>query len=135
MKTVYSEERIQELMKILEGSREEIMQMLEDDENDFIGDEGEEMDKKAKTVEKGEKRGRKPRQKGEGVAGVALQKRAKKENATKATIISTILEAIKDIEGIAEIDNPNPEKTILFKLGDNTFEIDLKQKRKPKEGQ
>ena len=66
------------------------------------------------------------------MAGVTTQTRKKKENPTKARIIEQLFKAIQELDGVENAENPNKEKTILFELDGNTFEIDLKQKRKPK---
>ena len=49
------EEQILDFMKKLEISREEAEQLLEDDENDFIGEDGEKMSQKAKENRRYEK--------------------------------------------------------------------------------
>lgn len=121
-------------METLEVSREEAIEIIAFDNEEFELDEVNEMATKAKEFQKTEvKKGRKPRAKGEGVAGVTTQKRAKKENPTKASIIEKLYQAIQELEGVANAECTNKEKTIMFELDGNTFEIDLKQKRKPKE--
>ena len=44
------ENKIQQYMKALDITREEAVQLIEDDENDIIGEEGEELQEKAKEV-------------------------------------------------------------------------------------
>ena len=56
------EKQIQNYMKNLQISREEAEQLWEDDQEDFIGEEGEAMTEKAKAVKRYEK-GDKPRAK------------------------------------------------------------------------
>lgn len=125
------EQQITKLMESLDISREEAIEMIAFDNEEFEIEEVQEMTEKAKEVVKTEvKRGRKP---GTKMAGVTQQKRAKKENPTKATIIAALYETIKALQGVTNAENPNKEKTITFELDGNTYEIDLKQKRKPKE--
>lgn len=63
-----------------------------------------------------------------------FEQKTRKENPTKQTIIAELAEFLtKNTEiGCENVEITNKEKLILFKIGDNTFEIDLKQKRKPK---
>lgn len=124
------EQQILNLMATLEISRQEAEEIFAFDNEEFELEEVNEMTEKAKAVTKGEKRGRKPQ--AEKMAGVTQQKRAKKENPTKSRIIEKLFQAIQELEGVENATNPNKEKTILFELDGNTFEIDLKQKRKPK---
>jgi hypothetical protein len=58
----------------------------------------------------------------------------RKPNATKGGIIAELagfLENNSQFE-IVELQVVNPEKLISFKIGENTFELDLKQKRQKK---
>lgn len=56
-----------------------------------------------------------------------------KPNPTKEGLIVILEQALRncDLE-ITEIEVVNKGKLISFKLGENSFELDLKQKRKPK---
>ncbi len=128
------EQQILDMMKTLEISREEAEELVAFDNEEFELEEVQEMTEKAKKIEAPVKRGRKPKTETAktGMAGVTNQKRAKKENPTKSAIIAKLFQAIQELEGVEKAENPNPEKTIMFELGGNTFEIDLKQKRKPK---
>ena len=56
-----------------------------------------------------------------------------KPNPTKEGIISLLAETLRtcDLE-ITNVEIVNKGKLISFTLGDNNFELDLKQKRKPK---
>ena len=122
-------------METLDITREEAIETIQFDNEEFELDEVKEMTEKAKGVQKTEvKRGRKPQQKAEGtkMAGVTQQTRKKKDNPTKQNIINCLFEAIQKLEGVENAENPNKEKTIIFELDGNKFEIDLKQKRKPK---
>ena len=57
-------------------------------------------------------------------------KRNRKENATKAEIISKLSEFLT--ENIAKNTILNPERQISFNLGEETYELTLIQKRKAK---
>ena len=57
-------------------------------------------------------------------------KRNKKKNETKVGIIGKIANLLAEIAENVEI--LNPERQISFTLGENTYEITLTQKRKPK---
>ena len=123
------EQQIIDMMKALDISREEAEELVAFDNEQFELEEVNEMTEKAKKVDKGTKRGRPT---GTKMAGVTTQTRKKKENPTKARIIEQLFKAIQELDGVENAENPNKEKTILFELDGNTFEIDLKQKRKPK---
>ena len=123
------EQQIIDMMKALDISREEPEELVAFDNEEFELEEVNEMTEKAKKVDKGTKRGRPT---GTKMAGVTTQTRKKKENPTKARIIEQLFKAIQELDGVENAENPNKEKTILFELDGNTFEIDLKQKRKPK---
>ena len=123
------EQQIIDMMKALDISREEAEELVAFDNEEFELEEVNEMTEKAKKVDKGTKRGRPA---GTKMAGVTTQTRKKKENPTKARIIEQLFKAIQELDGVENAENPNKEKTILFELDGNKFEIDLKQKRTPK---
>ena len=57
--------------------------------------------------------------------------RTRKENPTKATIISEISAFLTE-NGYESIEITNKERQIAFKVGEDSFELTLVQKRKPK---
>ena len=57
-----------------------------------------------------------------------------KENPTKEMIISEIFKCIEAIEGTTNMVVENKGKLITFELNNESFKIDLIQRRKPKEG-
>ena len=61
-------------------------------------------------------------------------KRSRKENPTKASIISELARFLEhDSENACvEVTITNKERQIAFKIGDNSYELTLVQKRKPK---
>lgn len=58
--------------------------------------------------------------------------RTVKENPTKEMIISEIVKCIEAIDGATNIVVENKGKLITFELNNESFKIDLIQKRKPK---
>lgn len=63
-----------------------------------------------------------------------FNKRTRKENTTKSGIISELAEFLSKIDTLSceNVEILNKEKLISFKIGENTYELDLRQKRKPK---
>ena len=58
------------------------------------------------------------------------KKRTVKTDDVKQKLIKTIAESLEEVAD--KIDITNIQKTISLTIGDDTFEIDLKRKRKPK---
>lgn len=126
------ENRISELMKTLDLTRDEAIELIRDDEQvDKMGmkqvdDDLTEEQKKAIKKAKG------------GVRAVnAYGKkvmRERKENPTKASLIAEIADFLqKNSENAIEnCEITNKERQIAFKIGENSFELTLVQKRKPK---
>lgn len=109
------EEQIKNFMEKLQISYEEAEQLLEDDEEDYIGEEGEAMTEKAKAIKTyvgGEKKERKPRE--------------KKVDNEKAEIIKIIEKALKENGYSAKI--TNVDKTIDF----GCYTVNLVKHRPPK---
>lgn len=115
-------------MKVLELSKEEAIQMWLEDEGYLDNEEQEALEKKAKdsritakihkasSVDKTQKKTQK--------------ERVRKENPTKEMIIREIASLLPNFAENIEILNPG--KLISFSIGTEKYEIDLKQKRKPK---
>lgn len=61
-------------------------------------------------------------------------KRSRKENATKSGIIAEIVKFLQENSEFAfeNVEILNKERQIAFAVGENSFEITLVQKRKPK---
>lgn len=119
------EKQILKYMETLEVSREEAEQLFEDDQEDYIGEVGEEMTKKSKEV----MRTIHGAESGEGRKGKTVE-RVRPENPIKREIIYKIQDLLVAEYGNAEL--VNVEKYISFKIGDESYEINLIQKRKPK---
>lgn len=109
-------------MKILETDLEDVLLMYLEDEGYIINEEQEELNTKAKGVVKpqaGDKTKRKPR--------TVTQK----ENPTKELIIAEIAKALQNL-GVEDLKIENKAKLITFNYVNESFKVDLVQKRKPK---
>ena len=115
------ENKIQQYMKALDITREEAVQLIEDDENDIIGEEGEELQEKAKEVRRYEKSD-KPRKK-------AVKER--KVDEEKKHLIEILAEAITHSAPTENISIKN-EAEISFSYGENSYTIKLVKHRPPK---
>lgn len=121
MTTKEKEAKIQQYMKALDVSREEAIQLIEDDENDIIGEEGEQLQEKAKEVRRYEKSD-KPRKK-------AVKER--KIDEEKKHLIEILAEAITHSAPTENISIKN-EAEISFSYGENSYTIKLVKHRPPK---
>lgn len=109
-------------MKSLDTDLEDVLLMWLEDEGYIINEEQEELDKKAKGVVKpkaGDKTQRKPREK------------VQKENPTKELIIAEIAKTLQAL-GVDNLKIENKAKLITFDYVNESFKVDLIQKRKPK---
>lgn len=109
-------------MKALDTDLEDVLLMWLEDEGYITNDEQEELDKKAKGVVKpkaGDKTQRKPREK------------VQKENPTKELIIAEIAKTLQAL-GVSNLKIENKAKLITFDYVNESFKVDLIQKRKPK---
>ena len=113
------EQEIQKNMKVLGISREEAEQLWEDDQNDFIGEEGEEMTRKAKEVKRYEK-GDKPR---------AKAKKERKVDENKKLILDKLHKAL---ETFVKITNIKTETEISFVYNDEEYTLKLTKHRSKK---
>jgi hypothetical protein len=113
------EQEIQKHMKVLGISREEAEQLWEDDQNDFIGEEGEEMTRKAKEIKRYEK-GDKPKVK---------TKKERKVDENKKLILDKLHKAL---ETFVKITNVKTETEISFVYNDEKYTLKLTKHRKEK---
>ena len=113
------EQEILNYMKNLQISREEAEQLWEDDQEDFIGEEGEEMTKKAKEVKRYEKAD-KPKSK---------SKKERKIDENKKLILDKLH---KTLETFVEITNVKTETEISFVYNDEKYTLKLTKHRKEK---
>ena len=109
-------------MKVLETDLEDVLLMYLEDEGYIINEEQEELNTKAKGVVKpdaSDKTKRKPREK------------VQKENPTKELIIAEIAKSLQAL-GVQELKIENKAKLITFNYANESFKVDLVQRRKPK---
>lgn len=124
------EEKILKLMKSLDITREEALELMEEDKevdrmtkmSDIDNDISEEQ-KKAKKKYSNVK-------KGVNAYGKTTTRELKPDE-NKRLIISTIAKTLEE-NGFEDIEVTNIQKYITFKIGSEVFEIDLKRKRQSK---
>ena len=118
---------IERSMKTLKMTKEEAIQLWLEDEGYLDNEEQEALEKKAKdnritaTIHQAQAADSKQKPKRE---------RTRKENPTKEMVIREIAAILPNFAENIQILNVG--KLISFTIGDETYEIDLKQKRKPK---
>ena len=114
------EQQIEKYMKSLEISREEAEQLWEDDQEDFIGEEGEQMTAKAKEIRRyeqaEEKKERKPRE--------------RKVDENKLFILTKVKDLFEELE-LAEI-SLKTETEISFTFNGSNYSLKLTKHRPPK---
>lgn len=124
------EQQIEHYMKSLQISRADAEQLYEDDQADFIGEEGEEMTVKAKEVRRyeqsAEKKERKPREKKIDQEKVAIL------NWIEGALVGRHSLIDEDEWDFAEVEKPNPQKEITFRVGENEYSLTLTKHRPPK---
>ena len=113
------EEQIKSYMTKLKISREEAEQLWEDDQEDYIGDAGEEMTKKAKEIKRYEKAD-KPKSK---------SKKERKIDENKLLILDKLH---KTLETFVKITNRKTETEISFVYNDESYTLKLTKHRKEK---
>lgn len=117
---------IERSMKTLNLTKEEAIQVWLEDEGYLENEEQEELCKKAKksritaTIHEASAINKKKTQ----------RERVRKENPTKEMVIAEIAKILPNFAENVQVLNIG--KLISFTIGENTYEIDLKQKRKPK---
>lgn len=121
------EKKIQKVMKNLDLTRKEAIEMLQEDEAINKGANPHPL-----TAEQ-EKVAKKMRSATRGPTVYKLDKRERKPNELKREIMQTLFECVQNTTWTAPILS-NPERTIDFSIGDRTFTVSLTEHRKPKEG-
>lgn len=127
-----TKEKIDKIMRLLDCSEEEALDIIKSDETidkggrtDFdLDEEKEKIASKMSAVKDRRAKDQTTSQRG----------KVRAENPTKGNLISKIYEFLTENTdlGCENVEILNKEKLISFKIGENTFELDLKQKRKPK---
>lgn len=130
-----AETQVHKLMRILDISEEEALQVIADDK---AIDRGErmafdlpiELEKEAKKLANVTERKRKAPT----VYNFDTSKKKRKENPTKSGIISEIAKFLeeKSENACENVKITNAERQISFTIGENSYEFTLVQKRKPK---
>lgn len=122
------EKLIQQYMEKLGISREDAIQLIEDDKADYIGEEGEQMTQQAKALRRYEKaEEQKPR-----------KPREKKIDPEKVEILDYIMGALVGRHVLIEenewdfsvVTMANPQKEITFAVGENEYSLTLTRHRK-----
>lgn len=115
------EQQIEQYMKSLQISREEAEQLYEDDQEDYIGEEGEQMTEKAKEIRRyeqsTEKKERKPRE--------------KKLDEDKVKIISFLQRVVTDSDALNVVIK-NEQREITFIYNGAEYSLTLTKHRPPK---
>lgn len=122
-----NEKRIEKMMKNLDISREEAIQLIADDEavdkmtkaSDINADLTEEQKAVIKEARKAD---RKP-------TVYNFNKRTRKADNEKAELVEMLAEALKGF-GVLDLEIVNAEKLITFAVGGNNYKLDLIKQRK-----
>ena len=121
------DEELDKLVDQLDISLSEAIELWLTDNDLEINEEQEELDKKAKasriTATIHEAKAEKPKKE---------RKVVRKEDSTKEGIIKALAEKLEELATDVKIENVG--KLITFRLGDDTFKLDLIRQRKPKAG-
>lgn len=109
--------------KTLETDLDDVLLMFLEDNDYIINEEQEELDKKAKGVVKPKATDK--------TKARAPRERTQKENPTKEKIIAEIARTLETL-GVTALKIENKAKIITFSLDNESYKVDLIQKRKPK---
>ena len=121
-----AETQVEKLMRLLKCSEDEAKQIIADDK---AIDRGERMAFDLSKEE--EKQAMKYANTGTRKTSETKTKRKRKENPTKAGVITEIAKFLAE-NGYEMVNVTNAERQIAFKIGENDYELTLVQKRKPK---
>ena len=119
---------IEKLMKLLDITEEEALEMIEDDKKIDKGEKLFELSAEQKKVAKKMKNSTRAVD-----AYGKTRTRERKENPTKRMIINMLAECLLNCESCQNVNIENAEKIIKFSIGENDFKLDLVQHRKPKD--
>lgn len=123
-----AETQVEKLMRLLNISEEEALQVIADDKAIDKGEKLFEQTKEQKAVSK--KMSATGTRKTPTVYNFDTTKRERKKDTTKEEFIANLAQYLENCVESVEI--LNPSKLISFKIGEDTFELDLKRKRAPK---
>jgi len=116
----FKEEDIRKAMKNLSLTREEAIQMLQDDEDDVTVELTPEQKKVAKQMAQGDRK-----------KETTPRKREKKVDENKRTLISKFVEAMQTLTTVEVV---NPEREFLFTYNGEKYKVVLSKPREKKEG-
>ena len=124
----FDEKRITELMNALDISREEAIEVLQDDE-DIDHDKPKDFDLSEEQLKVVAEQNRKVSHK----KSESKKPRERKPNEQKRAIIEALFEFLSEKTdlNLENVTVSNAEKMILFDFGDEKYSLDLVQKRKP----
>ena len=123
-----AETQTQKLMRLLNISEEEAKQVIADDKAIDKGEKLFEQTKEQKAVSK--KMSATGTRKAPTVYNFDTTKRERKKDSTKEEFIANLAQYLENC--VENVEILNPSKLISFKIGEDTFELDLKRKRAPK---
>ena len=115
-------------MKLLDITEEEALEMIEDDKRIDKGEKLFELSAEQKKVAKKMKNSTRAVD-----AYGKTRTRERKENPTKRMVIELLVECLRNSGEVDNINVENAEKIINFTIGENTYKLDLIQRRKPKD--
>ena len=116
----FKEEDIKKMMKNLSLSREEAIQLLQDDEDDVSVELTPEQKKVAKQMAQSDRK-----------KETAPRKRERKVDEAKRTLIGTVVDALSSISNVEVL---NPERELTFDYNGNNYKLVLTKTREKKEG-
>jgi hypothetical protein len=123
-----AEKQVEKLMRLLDISEEEALQVIADDKAIDKGEKLFEQTKEQKAVAK--KMSATGTRKAPTVYDFDTTKRERKKDTTKEEFITNLAQYLENC--VENVEILNPSKLISFKIGEDTFELDLKRKRAPK---
>jgi hypothetical protein len=115
-------------MRLLDISEEEALQVIADDKAIDKGEKLFEQTKEQKAVSK--KMSATGTRKAPTVYNFDTTKKERKKDTTKEEFIANLAQYLENC--VENVEILNPSKLISFKIGEDTFELDLKRKRAPK---
>ena len=115
----FAEKEIQKMMKNLDLTREEAIQLLKDDENDVSVELTAEQKKVVKQMTQGDRK-----------KETAPRKRERKADTNKRFLINSFVEFLEDFAENISVENPERELTFTFK--GEKFRITLMKPREKK---
>lgn len=123
-----AETQLEKIMRILGISEEEAKQVIADDKAIDKGEKLFEQTKEQKAVTK--QMSATGTRKAPTVYNFDTTKRERKKDSTKEEFITNLAQYLENC--VENVEILNPSKLISFKIGEDTFELDLKRKRAPK---